>query len=124
MLEASEVPSVIITSEGVFLMIVDESDPVNDADFWSTNLSSSERGERVAALSREDRLFLWTMVLDGTFRIQFRAHTTRPARPPLAEAKPFVLSLPTGRLAVRSATSIVRAQERRSQPVTVDRCAA
>jgi hypothetical protein len=107
MAEPTDLPDVIVKSDGAFLMLADQSAVVNHPSFWSSTLGSSQRAAAIAELTKRNDVFVWTMVLDGTFRIQFRIHRFDPRSHPYRSADEFILNVPTGGLVVRSSRATV-----------------
>jgi hypothetical protein len=102
--------SVIVSSRGVFLMLADASSRVTQVEFWGSSLTGAERAEAVAGLVSRSELFVWTLVLDGTFRVDLEVYDSAPgesSRDVLVDA--FSLKLPTGAAVVRSSTATVHA---------------
>ena len=101
-----EVAKVTLKTEGAFLMLADESSPVNREEFWLPIWTPSQRATRVSELTRGHDLFIWTVLVDGTFRVAFRARATKPdSAADAGHGESFVLNLPTGHLIVRSSAS-------------------
>ena len=93
----------ILECVGVCLVLIDESSPVNSREWWDAPLAPSERGEALSAGTAANDIFLWSPVLDGTFRIDFSFGKVPFEIHRDMSVQRFELSLPTGGLVARSA---------------------
>ncbi|HEY2510550.1 MAG TPA: hypothetical protein VGI39_06830 [Polyangiaceae bacterium] len=110
MLKPVEFAKVTVKTEGAFVMLVDASSPVNREEFWMATWTPSQRAARVSELTRVDDLFMWTVLLDGTFRVALRVRSTKPgSAAATACGESFELNLPTGHLIVRSSVFAIAA---------------
>jgi hypothetical protein len=99
----SRFSSSYVTSEGVFIMLCDRSCVVNQDAFWDRKMVIAQRAAAVSALVRRKELFVWYLIMDGTFRVD----VTVFAAPPSIDGVPFEVNLPTGAVVLRSAPMTV-----------------
>jgi hypothetical protein len=110
MVQQEAIASVLATSMGCVLFLLDASSQANSAGFWARARQGRGLLPEVARLAAAHDLFHWIIILDGTFRIEFLlGNPPPPPTLPSARRFEFVLRAPTGSLVLRSPDASVPA---------------